>query len=148
MFANFVCKNCGNKIIFDSSHYSKFPNHCSKCGLGIINLQYINAFFDSCLSLERSLEQLDFCGLSVNNPSEVYEADLDNLNTLYSSASPAVKRLLVEILDKNFLMVYDKARNEDLEGLQEYKDALHSLWAKGLNLEREQLLKLLGVEEE
>lgn len=143
MFATFVCKHCNQKITIDFSKLNSIPSHCNGCGSNFSNSHYIASFADKFLSLQRALHDLEFCSLSSSGPNLVYKSDMEALNDLYTHSTKEVQKLLTSILDKNFLMVYHDAKNEDLEALNQYLSKLNSLFEEKINLRNDIVEKLL-----
>lgn len=143
LFATFVCKNCNHKIIIDFTKLNNIPNSCPKCGTQFSNSHYITSFAEKFLNLQRALLDLEFLGLSSGEPNIVFKSDLKMLNELYAHSSEEVRKLLTDILDKNYLMVYHAAKDEDLKTLKEYHSKLKNLHIEKVNFENEELKKLL-----
>lgn len=148
MFATFLCKNCKAKIIIDFSNPNNIPNSCSKCGSKFSNIHYITSFADTFFNLQRALFNLEFYGLTSGKTNVVYNSDIESLEELFLHSSPKVKDLLSQIIDINFLIIHQAAKNEDLKELEEYISNLRALFEKKVKLKNEKAERLLGLKKD
>ena len=157
MFIELKCRSCHQTFRLDFAKTEYTCNKCPKCGSTIhysdvSRLQHLTESFASDASRTTSV---DVCGIYAETTvatgtsiiaSDLFYADLEQLNKLYSDASPEVKAKLAALMDKFYLLVNSDAKNSDLNRLETTLEQLNNLFLTKVQQKHSAMAQSLGIE--
>lgn len=109
MIFKLKCKNCGNVLSYDTNEKSDSFRKCNNCD----NTVEMN--IEAKLSNVAEMEGFELLGIQRNFSSKVLGNNLNNLERIFDSSDEKRQKIIVNIMDKIYLMLNRNDSETDIE---------------------------------
>ena len=157
MYIELKCNSCQQtfRVDFTKDEYTR--DKCPKCGSTIpyTDVSRLRHLTDSFAADTSRTASVDVCGIHTDAAvatgtsiiaSDLFSADFEQLNKLYSAASPEVKMRLAALIDKFYLLVNSDTQNGDLNRLETTLEELNNLFLTKVQQKHSAMAQSLGIE--
>lgn len=134
MLISFKCKKCGCcfSIKIDTNEQNEV--FCPQCKTSIpYNQLFLFDKLEDCLNLLERY-QINFevynINLGTENFNHFFDEDIHRLKSLYYLSNPEVQNFLSDVIDKLYLLIYNTAKFNNLDGLKFLKDEFNQILEK------------------
>ena len=156
MYIELTCNFCEKtfRINFTNNEYN--TTKCPKCGKTINSgdVARIRTLTESFYANANRTSTVTICGIhaganqatgSAIIAGDLFSSDMNHLEEIYNSSSPAVQNKLAALIDKFYLLVNHDAKAEKLDKLDSTLEQLQTIFMERVTAKQKEMAQALGL---
>lgn len=159
MYIEIKCRSCGKSFRVDFTKDEFSIEKCPKCEayISLSDVSRIRNITERFYDNVDRLTEIEVRGIYANESratgsaimsDDLFDADIECLNTIYRSSPIEIKERLAALVDKFYLLVGHDAQKEDIVRLETTLNQLRDLFMERIKENQAQFEKVLGTETE